>query len=570
MRTSLCLAISVLVMLSLMMGCSPGAPTVVPTKPSAPAATTVSSAPTTVAAAPTAAPAAATKPAAPAVTAAPVAKIKRGGTLIRADIVDPDTWDPAFSSKSKPTAENPALEAPIKWALVDASGKHEPKPWLAESWQIVEPKTVVLKLRQGVKFHDGSDFNADVAKWQLDRDRMHPKSKGKAFQAAINSIDIKDPYTLQLNLKAPSAVILVNLTNAAGGAGSPGTLMISKAYWDQVGDEGVALKLVGTGPFMLADFQRDSRTTYKKYDQYWKMGDDGQKLPYLDAIGVRIVRDVSVGLIEVKSGNVHLIEDIDAKDITGVKSNPELVINEMPWASVRHRAGVMFEKNPWGTNVKLRQAAQYAIDRDAVARTLGLGNAQPDYFNTWVPGFPGYDEKNPKYEFNLNKANQLKTEAGFSGDVPMSIVAMIGIGQRHAEILQSMWAKVGIRTTITALDSLAVSQASETNDFDFTLSNGQPGSPDPDGMSRFFICGGTGNGGRYCNPALDKCFEQGAATYDFKERDGIYKRCQQILYEDAQNFSTFMQSANVVSRKEVKNLQITQHISDMREVWLEK
>ena len=561
--------LSIAALAILVAACAPAAPTPAPTKPpSAPSA--APAAPTAAPkAAPTAAPTAAPKPAA--ATATPAVKIKRGGTLIRADIGDATSWDPAFSANSPEVAKSPAMEAFLNWELVDEkTGKHEAKPDLAESFQMTDPKTVVLKLRKGVKFHDGSDFNAEVAKWHLGRSRTHAKSLAKSFLESISAVDVVDSSTIKLNLKGPSATIFVNLTRSAAGTGSTGTLVISKAAFDKLGEEALVNKPIGTGPFMMTDWKRDDRAIYKKFDQYWKKGDDGQPLPYLDTIEVRVVRDRAVALVEIKAGTVHVLENIEDKDIATVKANPDAVLFMMPWAAQRWALGFNPEKKPFGENVKLRQSAQYALDRESMAKTLGFGNAIPDYYNLWIPAYPGWDDKAPRYDFNLDKAKALVKEAGAGDSVPVGLsYETPGAGQRYAEIVQAMWDRAGIKAVLTGIDRAAVKQKVKAGEFEahtFSMS----ASPDPDGWTRMYTCDGSANWSNYCNPEMDKCMAEGRSTYDEKQRDGIYKRCLKILYDDAKVFGLYMTPGNVVFRKEVKGLKTSQHLVDLREIWLDK
>ncbi len=551
-------AIALASSLSLLASCAvPAVPTATPTKPAAGAPGATS------------APAAATKPAA-AATTPPTAKIKRGGTLVRADFRDAPTMDPAFSANSSELAESPALETLLRYVLVEEkTGKHEFQPWLAESHQLVDPKTLVVKLRKGVKYHDGSDFTAETAKWHLDRSRTDAKSLSKAYQAAVDNIVAEDANTLRFNLKGPSATLLLNLSNAAGGTGSTGVLFVSKAAFDREGADGLARKAVGTGPFAMEDWKRDDKTLYKKFDQYWKQGEDGQKLPYLDRIEVRVLRDKAVGLLEAKAGTVHVVMKIDNKDIDATKANSDLRFVLMPWGSVRGYANYNPKKSPWGTNLKLRQASAYAIDRQTMAKALGFGYSIPNPYLYWIEGFPGYDEKNPRYDYNAEKATQLIKEAGFPDGVDLELpFENPGSDQRVAEMLHSMWTKVGIRAKVLSVESTAFKQMSQAGNFEVAL-GGTFGSPDPDLFSRTMVCGGSANWAGYCNPELDKCLEEGRTTVDFAKRDEIYKRCQKVLYDDAVYIGLINTPVNIVYRKEVKNLKVNWHLVDLREAWLE-
>ncbi len=556
------------VILLLVASCAPGAPTAAPTKPAPPAAPTQPAAPPAATApaatAPTAAPTA--KPTAP-----PAAKVKRGGTLIRADFRDATTFDPIFALNSGEVAESSALEALLSWNLVDEkTGKHEPGSWLAESWQVVDPKTITLKLQKGVKFHDGSEFNAEVVKWNLDRAKNHPKTVAKAYVGAINSVDAVDPSTVKLNLTGPSATIFVNLTNAAGGTGSTFSLITSKAAYDKQGEEAMQRTAVGTGPFTLVDWKRDDRATYKKFDGYWKNGEDGQKLPYLDAIEVRVLRDRSVAALEARAGTVHIFKQLEPKDVASVTSNPELVFFNTPWAAAPHSIAINPAREPFGNNLKLRQAAQYSIDREAIAKTLGFGHMVPAYYHFWHAAMPGYDEKNPKYTLDVDKAKALVKEAGFPDGANIEInFTSNAVGRNFTELAQAMMAKAGIQVKANGMDATTQKQTAISANFEANTWEGFP-SPDPDHYTRFFTCDGAMNWGNYCNPEIDKCFAEGVQVYDFNQRAEVYKKCQRILYEGAYNMGLVRLEWNIVARKEVKNFKANNHLVNLREIWLDK
>ncbi len=230
----------------LVVSCSPAAPTAAPSK--APAAAPTSAVPPAAAptAAPTAAPAAATpRPAAP--TAAPAAAIKRGGVARLARSWTYNSMDPHVATGTGP-AFGMLYDTLLRYDMVDEkTGRFESKPGLAESWQVTDPKTITLKLRKGVKFHDGSEFNSEVAKWNLDRMLTHPKSAVKEFVQSIDKVEVVDPQTLKLSLKTPSASLLVNISHG----GSEAVGMISKAAVDKLGEAGFGNQPSGTGPIEM-------------------------------------------------------------------------------------------------------------------------------------------------------------------------------------------------------------------------------------------------------------------------------------------------------------------------------
>jgi peptide/nickel transport system substrate-binding protein len=385
----------------------------------------------------------------------------------------------------------------------------------------------------------------------------------------VDSIQAPDATTLKLNLKQPSAVALINLTAAVGGTGSPGLLMVSKAYAEKNGADALGDKPVGTGPFQLTEWKKDDRATYKPFPGYWRQGADGKPLPYLDGIDVRVIRDKSVALIEVKTGTAQVIKSIDDKDVAGVKSDPNLQITMITWAAVPNAIGFNQEKAPFGKNLKLRQAAQYALDREAIAKTLGFGNAYADYYNFWIPSYPGYDETLPTYKYDQAKAKSFLKDAGFPDGVDVAYTFDAPNGQKQAELVQQMWTQAGIRTTLNGIDGTTRKQTVKAGNWE-SIQFGMTPSPDPDMWSRMYTCDGGANWSNYCNKEMDKCMAEGGLLTDPAPRAEIYKRCQKILIEDSAIFGVFSTPNNAVVRKEVRGMRLAQHLIDLRDVWLDK
>lgn len=562
MRSTIYALIATVTVFVLLAACTPAAPTAAPAKPATgPTAVTGAAQPTsTVAAA---------KPAAGAPT--PAAKIKRGGILTYASAMESDSWDPVLAMTHWTVEEIPVLETLLSYILADeATGKHELQPLLAEAWEIADPTTVVLKLRKGVKFHDGSEFNAEVAKWNLERARDHPKSSAKRLVSGVDAFEVVDPFALKLRLKQPSAIVLLNLTPATGGSGAAGSKMVSKTASEKLGEESIATKPVGTGPMMIVDWKKDDRLTTKRWGGYWGKGADGQSLPYLDGINARIITDPSVIFMDLRAGTVHASSHVSSSDYAAARANPDLGVQLLHWANDFHVVAFNPKASPWAENLKLRQAALYAIDQKSLADAVGFGLAKPNEYLFWGPGMPGYDASLPRYEFNLEKAKQLLREAGYPEGLDIAQMAYPQpVFSKPAEILQSMWSKVGIRAKLDLLEVTAARAKQALGEFE-AESHRAVASVDPANLGRMFVCGGAGNQSNYCNPEADKCMLEGERTYDFAERDKIYKRCEKILYEDAFFGGLHRMFTSITYRKELKGLSVQFGRMDLREAWLDK
>lgn len=342
--------------------------------------------------------------------------VKRGGTLVVARKDGPAGFDPVMPESKDHMAELSMYEALVRNDTDLKEGKSEITPGLAEAWERVDPKTIVFKLRKGVKFHDGSDFNAEVAKWNLERMWKDPKSAGARLAATFASVDVVDPYTLRISYKAPSAHQLLDLTNSTGGVGSAAPSMVSKAQMENVGEAAFATsKPSGTGPMKVVEWKSDDFITLMKFDNYWRKGADGKPLAYLDGMKNRAIPDTAVQLVEMKAGTVHVSggRSLTPDDLKTIGTSPDLRTILISWSPQRYYIGFNQEKEPFGKNLKLRQAAQYALDRETFAKVLAPGSGSLSYWLGWIPAWIGYDETLPRYEFNPDKAKALVKEAGY-------------------------------------------------------------------------------------------------------------------------------------------------------------
>jgi peptide/nickel transport system substrate-binding protein len=564
-------------MVSLPAGCASPAPTAAPTKPPvAPAATTAALVVTAGATGPAAAIPVATKPAAAAATVSPTLPpapaVKRGGTLVSSRTSSVNDYDPQLNGAAAGPSITAAYDPLLTMDVVDfKTGKYDFIPALAESWKIVEPKIIEFKLRKGVKFQDGSDWNAEVAKWNLERVMNHKKSVGKHLVSEIAGVDLVDPSIIRINLKSPLATLFVNLTASAGGTGSNATYMVSKATVDKGGDETLSANPVGTGPFVIEQWLRDDRVTMKRWDGYWQKGADGKSLPYLDRFVERVIMDPSIALVEMKAGTLQLTEQLEAKDYATVKSNPDLVLWEMPWSSTTQFIfGFNQKAAPFQGNLKLAQAAQYALDREGLAKVMTFGQGEPAYYLFWTSALLGYNGNLPNYKFDMAKSKQLLTEAGYPSGVDINmLVQSRQPNSRIAEVVKQMWDTAGIRTTLDVVERLASQAKAKAGNFQVYFWR-QSSSPDPDLQSRVVACDAPSNWSSYCNPDLDKCMAEGRGVYENAPRQQIYERCIRLIQDNPYIGAGYFEHDNKVFHKSVKGLKVHWTDTDVREIWLDK
>jgi peptide/nickel transport system substrate-binding protein len=440
---------------------------------------------------------------------------------------------------------------------------------MVESFQLPDPSTYVMKLRSGIKFHDGSAWNADVAKWNLDRLMKHPKSIGKDPLDQVKDITVVDPATIRVSLKAPIA-ILPTMLSSAGSMGR--NRIVSKEAVDKLGDDEYGRKGIGSGPFKIKEYIIDQRANLEKFADYWEMGADGQKLPYLDTLVARYIPDESVRAIEFRTGNLDLLHVYPlAPDLPAIKNDTNNVVWDWQFRTAHDNfiINAQNSKNPILSNdLKLRQALAYSLDRDAFVKTLGLGYYGSARYYLWAPGMLGYDDTLPKYSYDVNKAKQLLKESTYAGQT-FDYLAYQTTGRKFGEVLQQMFNAIGVPFTITAVERLAWVDTTRAHNFD-TAELGQAVPYEPSIQSRNLYSNGLGNYEGHQNKEMDKCMDDGAQTDDPKKRHEAYRRCEQIIYEMAYRHPVYTRGSGMVWKKYVKGVTSNGLLWHPHTTWLDK
>ncbi|MGE3270708.1 MAG: ABC transporter substrate-binding protein [Chloroflexota bacterium] len=533
------------------------------TKPAAPAAATTAPAVKTESKPAESKPAAAAKPAggeSPAMTK-PGETPKRGGTLNAAVQNDFVTMWPAITTG--PTA-SVCYDALIKWRVGD-DGRWGPQPGLAESWELSD-NAAVFKIRKGVKFHDGSDVNADAVAWNVTTWMTHPKSLAKSQLLVVNKekpAEVVDDYTVKINLTAPAGSLLAVLSDAQRETG-----IASKVAGEKLGDE-LGLQAVGSGPFIFQEWQSGSQLIVNKNPNYWDKAPDGSPYPYLDKIHYRFVPDDSVRFVELRSGSADIAQLIRGRDVPAAKADPNLLYWENPSQGRLYRFFFNAQKPPFKDNLNLRKAIQYAIDREAMAKAVGGGVGTANKYDL-TEGTLGYDPSVPFYSFDLDKAKAAMKESGVTTpfNVRLTVISREA-DQQQAQMIQQMLDKIGIKVDIEALERVAWGQkVRQANDFE--MATQQTSTPlDPDAIALAWAPDGTAAYVRPNEPAIQDCLKEGRTTYDVKKRQETYVKCQTLMQETAWWGHMWIQPYNYLLNKKVK---ITSpfYTEDWREwsIWL--
>ncbi len=417
--------------------CSSGASTTpAATTPAATAPATTAPASTTAAAttkpatvAPSTTPSATTNPSA---TTAPTSN-KYGGTMRYIAPTGPGApiGAPWFSNGTSTYVMQFAEQTLLKQQL-DGSIT----PYLASSYDVVSDPanpSLTFHLQKGIKFHDGTDFNAAAVKWNLQQ-AMAPGSATLGSTTNWKSIDVIDDSTIRVNLKSFSNIAVLNFADT--------TFMVSPTAFQKNGADWMNYNMVGTGPFVQTNFQRDVSLTYAKNPNYWDPGK-----PYLDKFQMLFVSDPMTGEALFKSGGAEIIQCTDdamANRIQTAGFNMQRVFSY---------GGTLVPDSgnadsPW-SNLKVRQAAEYALDKVALANRFGYGTWQAAYQYSGTAS-PAYDPALTPRTYDVAKAKQLLTEAGYpNGFKTTIIVGATGVSSDVAQAIQAYFSAVGIQAALS-------------------------------------------------------------------------------------------------------------------------
>jgi len=292
-------------------------------------------------------------------------------------------------------------------------------------------RSIRFTLRKGVKFHDGTDFNAQAVKWNLDR-VMKTKVLGSE---SWSSIDVLDEYTVRINLKQYDSTFLGMLGRSLG-------MQISPTAFEKNGLEWARNHPVGTGPFKFKNFERDVSLKFEKFDRYWQKG-----LPYLDGIEYFFPKDPMVQIAAFRAGEAQVLYWAKGKQTSDLKALGYQVISRM--TSLAAILPDSANPNSVLANLKVREALEHATDRKAIADSMGYGFWQ-SVNQPAIPEFPvGYNPDIKGREYNPAKARQLLAEAGYPNGFKTRIIMDQGFGVMDPMVaIQAYWKAVGVDVTL--------------------------------------------------------------------------------------------------------------------------
>lgn len=490
----------------------------------------------------------------------------QGGDILTVGVAaEPVKLDPHNSGDGASfTAYEYIVEGLVGWGK---NGKLSPV--LATAWQFSDDGTqVTIQLRKGVKFHDGTDFNAQAVKVNFDR-IINPNLKligYSAFKDSIDGVDVVDDHTVKFDLKGPRASFIFDLNNTYAKIMSPDSLERSP-------DE-VALHPIGTGPFRFVEWVPNQRVVVEAFDEYW-----GGR-PRLDRIVYTPVPEAASRVAALEAGDIDIALGAPMEDITRLQASPKLQVLTGRGMEAYHYQ-INMRKEPLG-DIRVRRALNYAVDKDSVIKTLYQGLAVP-LDSVIAPAIPAHVTVGA-YEYNPDKAKQLLAQAGYSQGLKLVLWTSDGrylMDRQLAEAVAGYLRDVGIEVQIvsmewaTYLDKIRSPSPDVPPEYDLALLNAAPGSGDADLAWRLFVHSESWppayvNIAFYSNSEVDTLIEKAHTIFDEDERNAIHAEIQEIVWNDAPWIFLLSPQQVVVASTKVKGTYFTLLGLNVKDAWIEE
>ncbi len=425
---------------------------------------------------------------------------------------DPDILDPTLAR----TFVGRIVFASLCDKLFDIDEKLNIVPQLATAYQwSADSKTLTIKLRTDVTFHDGEKMDAAAVKFNLERHKTMPGSNRSGELRPVSTVDVVDASTVRLNLAAPFTPLLAALADRAGMMVSP------KAA--QAGGANFGVKPVCSGPFKFVERVAQDRMVFEKYANYWnKSAINFDKVTYTPIV------DPTTRLANLRSGQFDFIERVASSDIEGIKKDSKLKtssITGIGYQGITINIGKsdQAQKNPLGRDARVREAFELSIDRQGLAQVVMDNEAQIG--NQWVaPGNTFYAKNMPIPKRNVERARALLKEAGVTNPSFTLMTATTSEAQRLALVVQAMSRDAGFDVKIQSTEFATSLNMADKGDFDaYVLA--WSGRADPDGnLFSFHGCTQPLNYAGYCSTETDELLNKSRTLANVAERKKVFEQ----------------------------------------------
>jgi ABC-type transport system substrate-binding protein len=442
--------------------------------------------------------------------------------------------------------------------------KGEVVPGLAESWEVEGEDTIVLHLREGVKFHDGTTMEAQDVVASLEFARNPDAKSPMAWMLdPIESLEAVDARTVQIKTGAVVDVLNALATPVAGVSSQ-----------EAIAEYGIGLgeNPIGAGPFKLESWDRGSQVVLTRFEDYWEQGK-----PYLDKVVFKIILEEFTRLSSLRTGDLDIVYNLSFANVEQVEEMKGFDTNIFSTYIVYYLA-LNMKKEPF-SDVRVRQALNYAIDRNAITKAVTRGYAIPAITDIAPEMAGSLKGVRQPYPYDPEKAEELLEQAGYPNGFSMKL--LVGSNSPDAEtgvVLQEYYKNIGINVELVSEESSTLWNHLQAGNYeDAAMSFWYPDFPDAAGTLVPFCYStntppdGCCNFSYYANPEVDKLLDQAAAETDLQRRAELFQQVNEIIYEDAPRVWIYHIKEAMPSTLKVKGLNpgpmfFFQHF--LQDVWL--
>ncbi len=503
---------------------------------------------------------------------APVEDSRMGGVLVFARSGDSVGLDPARETDGESFyATHQIFDTLVEFK----TGTTEVVPALATSWDVApDGLTYTFHLRKGIKFHDGTAFNADAVVFsymrQLDENNEYYKYGPWKYWGSmdmsniISAITPIDDYTVEFKLLKVEAPFIANLAMDFAGIVSP------TAY--KADPEGFSSNPVGTGPFKFISWTKDSDIVLERNEDYWEP-------VYLDRLILKVIPDATARWLALQKGEVDLIDFPAADDFPAMRENPDIQLIQQPGLNVGYLA-LNTEKKPYDDK-RVRQAMNYAINRDEIIDAV-YGNAGQPAKNPIPPTMWSYNDDITPYPYDVDTARDLLAEAGYSDGFETEIWAMPVArpynpdARKIAEIMQAQLAKINVEVEIISYEWGTYLDRTDNGEHQAAMLGWTGDNGDPDNFLFTLLSIPAAekpamNIAFWENEDFNNLVVEAKETADSAKRTSLYRQAQEIFHEEAPWVTIAHSIVTLPAKKTVRDFLISPTGTRVfKQVWLEK
>jgi peptide/nickel transport system substrate-binding protein len=440
------------------------------------------------------------------------------GQIVIAQGGDPSTLDPHMHAENFTFAVvHNVFDHLVRRLVKNGQLAHE--PGLATSWSSVNPTTWEFKLRRGVKFHNGEDFNADAVKFSIER-VLNPDQKARwrwAF-ADIERVDVVDPYTIRIVTKVPFPTLVTNLAFCLP--------IVPPRYVREKGDAHVATNPVGTGPFKFVRWRKDDALVLEANESYWRGS------PKIKTLVFRPIPDESTRVAALSTGEIDIARGVPPSLVKQVADNPRTRIAKVPSALNIHVILDTLKEGPL-RDKRVRQAINYGVDKEGIIASILEGNGGA-VGGPLTPVMFGFAPEVKPYPYDPERARRLLAEAGFPQGISLTLNSPNGRYLKDKEVNEAIagqLAKIGVKTQVVVHEwGTYVSKWPDGLVPMYMI--GWAATWDADGIMYPLLHSGQ-RFSRWSNPDFDALIDKARRTLDQGERVKLYRQATQLAHDEA-------------------------------------